>query len=490
MRIDQIDLRIVRLPLVRPFQTSSSRKEHLDHILVRVVAGGVTGWGECASPSDPYYCPETTETCWHILKDFLAPLGAGARVVDHRRAGAASIGWSRGTVSPRRGWRWPAGTRWPARRGSRCTSLLGGTPAEILSGVSLGIESRDRAAPRPDRPLPRGRLPPDQAQDRAGLGCRRRAAGPRALSRRSRFRSTPTRPTRSTTCPTLKALDDFDLLLIEQPLAHDDIIDHARLQAALKTPICLDESIHSADDARKALDLGACRVINIKVSRVGGLLEAKRVHDLCHARGVPVWCGGMHEFGIGRAANVAIASLPGFTLPGDVSGSDKYYAEDIVEPPILATMGRSRCSTGPGWASSRSRSGSKPGRSARSYAQDMKDRVMIPHDLLEMFRSYQRMILDDLEELVRLESPSRDKPALDALEAVLTDRLRMLRSLRSTSIANAHGGDHVLGRFAGPAERARLWFSATSIRSGRAGRSSGCRSASTTAGRSGPASST
>ena len=142
--------------------------------------------------------------------------------------------------------------------------------------------------------------------------------------------------------PALKALDEFDLLLIEQPLAHDDIIDHARLQAALKTPICLDESIHSADDARKALDLGACRVINIKVSRVGGLREAKRVHDLCLARGVPVWCGGMHEFGIGRAANVAIASLPGFTLPGDVSGSDKYYAEDIVDPPILAHDGAIR----------------------------------------------------------------------------------------------------------------------------------------------------
>ena len=170
--------------------------------------------------------------------------------------------------------------------------------------------------------------------------------------------------------PTLKALDEFGLLLIEQPLADDDIIDHARLQEALKTPICLDESIHSAADARKAIDLGACRVINIKVSRLGGLLEAKRVHDLCHARGVPVWCGGMHEFGIGRAANVAIASLPGFTIPGDVSGSDKYYAEDIVEPPILA---RSGCDRGfersPAWASSRSRSGSARGRFASSRSQ-------------------------------------------------------------------------------------------------------------------------
>src|SRR5262249_24359486 len=147
---------------------------------------------------------------------------------------------------------------------------------------------------------------------------------------------------------TLKQLDAFDLLLIEQPLAHDDIIDHARLQAELQTPVCLDESIHSADDARKALEIGACRVINIKVSRVGGLLEARRVHDVCLARGVPVWCGGMHEFGVGRAANVAIASLPGFTLPGDVSGSDKYYREDVVEPPIRAEDGLVAVPDGPG----------------------------------------------------------------------------------------------------------------------------------------------
>jgi O-succinylbenzoate synthase len=137
----------------------------------------------------------------------------------------------------------------------------------------------------------------------------------------------------------LRALDDLNLMMIEQPLADDDIVDHARLQAQLKTPICLDESIHSAEDARKALDLQSCRIINIKVSRLGGLGEARRVHDLCLARDVPVWCGGMHEFGIGRAANVAICSLPGFTLPGDVSGSDKAYRQDIVDPPIRAHSG-------------------------------------------------------------------------------------------------------------------------------------------------------
>jgi o-succinylbenzoate synthase len=137
----------------------------------------------------------------------------------------------------------------------------------------------------------------------------------------------------------LRALDALNLMMIEQPLADDDIVDHARLQAELATPICLDESIHSVHDARKALDLGSCRIINIKVSRLGGLSEARRVHDLCSGRGVPVWCGGMHEFGVGRAANVAISSLPGFTLPGDVSGSDRAYREDIVDPPIRAHAG-------------------------------------------------------------------------------------------------------------------------------------------------------
>jgi len=131
----------------------------------------------------------------------------------------------------------------------------------------------------------------------------------------------------------------LNLMMIEQPLGDDDIVDHARLQAQLRTPICLDESIHSVDDARKALDLVSCRIINIKVSRLGGLSEAQRVHDLCLARGVPVWCGGMHEFGVGRAANLAVAALPGFTLPSDVSGSDKYYRADIVSPPIRAHGG-------------------------------------------------------------------------------------------------------------------------------------------------------
>jgi o-succinylbenzoate synthase len=346
MRIEQIDLKIVRLPLVRPFQTSSSRKEHLDHILVRVLAGGVMGWGECASPSDPYYCPETTETCWHILKDFLGPavLGRDWSTIEELAGLYRPVKGNRFAKAGLEMACWDALAR---TEGVSLHSRIGATRSEVLSGVSLGIEGRVEALfDQIDRYLDEGyrriklKIAPGWDVDVVRQVRERYPEILLQVDANSAYTLED--------LPTLQALDEFDLLLIEQPLAHDDIIDHARLQAELKTPICLDESIHSAADARKALELGACRVINIKVSRVGGLLEAKRVHDLCHARGVPVWCGGMHEFGIGRAANVAVASLPGFTLPGDVSGSDKYYAEDIVEPPILAHGGAIAMFDGPG----------------------------------------------------------------------------------------------------------------------------------------------
>ncbi len=346
MRIEQIDLKLVRLPLVRPFQTSSSRKSHLDHILVRVTAGGLSGWGECASPSDPYYCPETTETCWHMLKDFLAPavLGRDWSTIDELVGLYRPV---KGNRFAKAGLEMACWDLLARSRGVPLHALVGGTRSEIVSGVSLGIEGRIEAIfDQIDRYLEEGyrriklKIAPGWDVDVVRRVRERYPSIALQVDANSAYTLDD--------IPTLRALDDFDLLLIEQPLAHDDIIDHARLQAALKTPVCLDESIHSADDARKALEIGACRVINIKVSRVGGLLEAKRVHDVCQARGVPVWCGGMHEFGIGRAANVAIAALPGFTLPGDVSGSDKYYAEDIVEPPIRAHHGAIRVFEGPG----------------------------------------------------------------------------------------------------------------------------------------------
>jgi O-succinylbenzoate synthase len=347
MRFDRVELRVVRLPLVRTFRTSSSTKDHIDHILVRVIGpDGSEGWGESASPSDPYYCPETTETCWHILKDFLVPrlLGRDWPTID---ALVSLFGPIKGNQFARAGLEMACWDLMARAEGRSLAALLGGTRPEIESGVSLGIEDDfGSLLDQVDRYVGEGyrriklKIAPGWDYEPVRAVRDRHPTIPLQVDANSAYTLADVE--------SLKRLDAFDLLLIEQPLAHDDIVDHATLQRQLKTPICLDESIHSAEDARKAIDLGACRIINIKVSRVGGLREAKRVHDLCQSRGIPVWCGGMHEFGIGRAANVAIASLPGFSIAGDVSGSDKYYQEDVVNPPIVADRGVVRVPTGPG----------------------------------------------------------------------------------------------------------------------------------------------
>jgi O-succinylbenzoate synthase len=226
-------------------------------------------------------------------------------------------------------------------QGQPIAEALGGTRREIHSGVSLGIEPTVHGIlEQVERFLDQG-----YRRIKMKIGPGRDLAYLRAVRDRwpEILLMADANSAYSLEYPehirALRALDELNLMMIEQPLADDDIVDHARLQAELATPICLDESIHTVHDARKALDLGSCRIINIKVSRLGGLSEARRVHDLCLSREVPVWCGGMHEFGVGRAANVAISSLPGFTLPGDVSGSDRAYREDIVDPPIRAHSG-------------------------------------------------------------------------------------------------------------------------------------------------------
>ena len=336
-----VELYLVRLPLVRPFTTSSHTKDHLEHILIRVRdQDGAEGWGECASASDPYYCSETTETSWHILRDFLIP---GLLGISWSNPDEAAATWTkvRGNRFAKAGLEmacWDLDTR---TSGQPLAAALGGTRQAIDSGVSLGIEPTPEAiVEQVERYLEQG-----YKRIKMKIGPGRDLAFLRAV--RQRWPEVPLMADANSAysldnpehVAALRALDELNLTMIEQPLADDDIVDHARLQAQLRTPICLDESIHSVDDARKALDLGSCRIINIKVSRLGGLGEARRVHDLCLERGVPVWCGGMHEFGIGRAANVAICSLPGFTIPGDVSGSDKYYRQDVVEPTIVAHAG-------------------------------------------------------------------------------------------------------------------------------------------------------
>lgn len=340
-RLRSIELFLVRLPLIRPFTTSSHTKDHLDHILIRVRDDeGRDGWGECASASDPYYSSETTESSWHILRDFLGPglLGVAWAYPDEAAATWEKV---RGNNFAKAGLEMACWDLYSRSRGTSIARELGGTRTEILSGVSLGIEPTvEGLIEQVERFLDQGyrriKMKIGPGRDVSYLQAVRNRWPDVLLMADANSAYSLENPEH---LAALKALDGLNLMMIEQPLADDDIVDHATLQAQLRTPICLDESIHTVHDARKALDLGSCRIINVKVSRLGGLGPARRVHDLCRSRGVPVWCGGMHEFGVGRAANVAISSLPGFTLPGDVSGSDRAYREDIVDPPIRAHRG-------------------------------------------------------------------------------------------------------------------------------------------------------
>lgn len=336
-----VELYLVRLPLIRPFTTSSHTKDHLEHILIRVRdQDGAEGWGECASASDPFYCSETTESSWHMLRDFLSPGVLGVSW-DHPDDAARTWAKVRGNNFAKAGIEMACWDLFCRARDESLADALGGSRREILSGVSLGIEPTvegilEQVERFMDQGYRRIKMKIGPGKDVEYLRAVRKRWPDALLMADANSAYSLDNPEH---VAALRALDDLNLMMIEQPLADDDIVDHAQLQAQLRTPICLDESIHTVHDARKALDLGSCRIINIKVSRLGGLSEARRVHDLCLSRDVPVWCGGMHEFGVGRAANVAISSLPGFTLPGDVSGSDRAYREDIVDPPIRAHRG-------------------------------------------------------------------------------------------------------------------------------------------------------
>ncbi|MDX2730601.1 MULTISPECIES: o-succinylbenzoate synthase [unclassified Streptomyces] len=339
--ITEIELSLVRLDLIHEFETSSHRKSHLDHIVVRATASdGTVGWGECASPSDPYYCSESTESCWYVLSEHLAPMVLG-HAWEHPDDATALTNRLSGNHFARAGLDMACWDLYGQARGETLATLVGGTAERISAGVSLGIE------PTVDALL-------DQVARHVGDGYRRiklkcrpgwdlepvravRAAFPGIALQVDA--NTGYRADSAEHLAALTALDDQGLLMIEQPFAEDDLLGHAGLAARLDTPVCLDESITSPAVLATALHLGAADIVNIKVSRLGGIGPSVAVHDVCREAGVPVWCGGMHEFGIGRAANLAVASLPGFTLPSDVSGSDKYYRQDIVTPPIRATEG-------------------------------------------------------------------------------------------------------------------------------------------------------
>jgi O-succinylbenzoate synthase len=332
MKIEAIQLYHIRMPYVTPFQTSRWTELDRECVIVCLHAAGLTGWGECCGNQDCAYSYETVKTNWLILEDFIIPDVLSADL-DDIPAYRAAVDHINGHPMAKAGMEMALWDLFARQAGLSLQQMIGGTGDRVKVGVSVGIqpttgELLDVVAGYLAQGYRRVKLKIKAGRDIADTAAVRRAHPGLMLQvdANSVYRLAD--------ADRLKALDDFGLLLIEQPLAHDDIIDHAKLQPQLKTPLCLDESITSAVHARWALELGACRIINIKPGRVSGLAEAVRIHDYCRERSVPVWMGGMLETGIGRAANVAVASLPGFTLPGDISASARYYAEDLITLPF------------------------------------------------------------------------------------------------------------------------------------------------------------
>jgi O-succinylbenzoate synthase len=347
MAIERIEIDLLKLPYVHFFETSFGRSYDRTFSLIKVFEGGVYGWGECVAEEAPLYSGETTETAWHVMKEFLVPLIFRKGLVEPEDF-AREAAVFRGNRMAKAGIELALWDLKAKKAGLPLHKLYGGCRAEIPAGVSCGIEDSlpdliARIGQYLDEGYQRIKIKIKPGWDVAACAAVRekypdimlQADANGAYSLKD--------------METLKALDAFDLLMVEQPFAPYDLWDHAKLQKEMKTPLCLDESILSFDTARAALEMGSCRVINIKVGRIGGIVETRKIHDHCESRNVPVWCGGMLECGIGRAHNLHIASLPNFKHPNDLSASRRYYKEDLIDPFIeLSGPGRIRVPEGPG----------------------------------------------------------------------------------------------------------------------------------------------
>ncbi len=345
--IEKVEMRTVRLPLNEPFETSFGSIDSRLIFLVSVEADGLTGWGEVVAAEEPRYSYETVGTAWHVIRDYLAPamlsrpvaglFDLSARFASFRGHNMAKAGLELAYVD-----------LLARARKQSLSQLIGGSRACVPVGVSLGIQpTLDQLLARVDRYLAQGyqriklKIKPGWDIDVVGEVRRRHPEILLSVDANCAYTIADEKH--------LRALDDFDLLMIEQPLDHDDLVDHAKLQSILTTPICLDESITSSARAKQALEMGSCRIINIKIGRVAGYSQALAIHDLCYSKSVPVWCGGMLESGIGRAHNIALASLPGFSLPGDISASSRYFARDVIIPEVsVAGDGTVEVPRGPG----------------------------------------------------------------------------------------------------------------------------------------------
>lgn len=332
LRIHALEVRLVRLPLTEPFETSFGRVDSRLIFLVRLEAEGASGWGEVVAFETPSYSYETVGTARHVIRDYFAPALLGAPV-ESLHALARRFAGFRGHPMARAGIELAFADLVARLRGLPLARLLGGTRERVAVGVSLGIQK--------DLPALLERVERHLALGYQRIKLKIKPGWDVAVVREVRRRHPDTLLSVDANAAYtlgdrdhLKGLDAFGLLMIEQPLEYDDIVDHAELQRHLTTPLCLDESLTGLQRVRQALALGSCRIVNVKVGRVGGYSQALPIHERCRSQGVPVWCGGMLESGVGRAHNVALASLAGFTLPGDISSSRRYFARDIIVPEV------------------------------------------------------------------------------------------------------------------------------------------------------------
>ena len=344
--LEGFELRVLHLPLATPFTTSFGTETVREVIIVRALTGDGEGWGEIVTGADPLYSSEYTQGAWDVALRFLIPALLDRETVAPHEV-AEILHPFKGHRMAKAGLELAVTDAALRAEGRSFAEYLGATRDRVPSGVSVGIQ-RDPAALVEtvggylDEGYVRIKIKIKPGRDVADTAAVRDAFGaiPLQVDANSAYTLAD--------ADTLAELDRFDLLLIEQPLQEDDLVDHAALAGRLRTPVCLDESIVSDKAAADALVLGSAAVINVKAGRVGGYLEAVRIHDRCHAAGVPVWCGGMLETGIGRAANAALAALPGFTLPGDVSASSRFYERDVVTEPAVLEAGHVRVPVGHG----------------------------------------------------------------------------------------------------------------------------------------------
>ncbi|MFD2630133.1 o-succinylbenzoate synthase [Oceanobacillus kapialis] len=345
--IKQITLHHLQMKLKHPFTTSFGTVENKDFYIIEMDDGeGHQGYGESVAFTAPWYTEETFKTNGHMMRDFLIPLLLNNPIEhpDDVSKLFKSVKRNNMAKASLEGAVWDL---YAKQEGMSLAKALGGTKLEVEAGIAIGMQ------PTIEQLLKKMETSIEQGYKRVKLKIKPGQDIEVLKEVRSHYPDLPIMVDGNSAYTLedmahLKELDAFQLLMIEQPLAHDDIVDHAKLQSVINTPICLDESIHSLEDAKKAIELGSCKVINIKPGRVGGLTVAKQIHDYCVAKGVAVWCGGMLEAGVGRAQNIALSSLAGFEFPGDNAGSANYWEKDIIKPEVIAEKGIIKVQTSPG----------------------------------------------------------------------------------------------------------------------------------------------